>query len=111
MNIAKALCFIFCSLENAFWNNDDRLANLGLHLIFLCRTFNLQNEGDVTIVIVFICQLCYAISSSYQGARISIAFVLVDLTKIKAYWINSVCPAYETAHLKQQAFGSSKIFK
>ena len=25
----------------------------------------------VTIVIVFICQLCYAISSSYQGSRIS----------------------------------------
>ena len=70
MNIAKALCFIFLCLENAFWNND-RLANSGFKFDFLYRTFSFQNEGDVTIVIVFICQLCYAISSSYQGSRIT----------------------------------------
>ena len=95
MNIAKALCFISLCLENAVWNNC-RLANLGLNFDFLYLTFSFRNEGDVTIVIVFICQLCYAISSSYQGSRI-IRFLLLDLTKIKACNINSVCPD----HLKQ----------
>ena len=44
--------------------------------------------------------MCYAISSSYQGSCISVAFVLLDLTKIKACCINSVHLAYKTARLK-----------